>query len=406
MTCRVCGGERFFPLIDLGAMPPANNYLNALDLSKGETSLPLKVKVCESCFLTQTEDYEAAEEIFREDYAYFSSVSSSWVAHAKTYSQDVISRFGLGSGSFVIEIACNDGYLLKNFVEAEIPCLGIEPTRGTASAASQLNIPVLVEFFGRNLAKELANRGKKSDLIIGNNVYAHVPDINDFTAGIKTLLKDEGVVTLEFPSLLNLLKYNQFDTIYHEHFSYLCLSTVIEIFMNHGLRVFDVDLLTTHGGSLRVYGCHFEACHEKAPSVGKVLAEEEEFGLKSKSAYENLQSLAKTCKINLLSFLIEQKVMGKKVVGYGAAAKGNTFLNYAGVDKDLLPAIIDSSPSKQNKFMPGSRIPIMPPEVLADLRPDYVLILPWNIADEIIEQVSKIDKNFKFVTAIPSMKIY
>ncbi len=406
MNCRHCHTPLVHTFLDLGIAPPSNAYLNSDDLTRPETYYPLKIKVCDQCWLVQTEDYVAAQDLFRSDYAYFSSTSASWLAHAARYAQDVIRRFELGQHSLVVEIAANDGYLLKNFVAAQIPCLGIEPTAGTAEAAEKLGIPVMRKFFGTALGKRLASEGKQADLIVGNNVYAHVPDINDFTVGLHAALKPHGVITLEFPHLLQLIRYAQFDTVYHEHFSYLSLHTVQRIFVSAGLRIWDVEALPTHGGSLRVYGCHAEDGRISTPAVAAMLAEESLCGLQTLTTYQNFQMRADKVKNDLLSFLIEQKRVGKKVAAYGAAAKGNTLLNYAGVKPDLLPFVCDAAPSKQGKYMPGSHIPIMSPSVLVEHAPDYLLILPWNIASEVMKQnAALLKKGTKFVTGIPNLEV-
>ncbi len=406
MNCRHCGTPLTHPFLDLGSAPPSNAYLSADDLNHPELHYPLKVKVCGRCWLVQTEDYAQADELFRPDYAYFSSTSSGWLRHAAQYAEDIIARLKLSKDSLVIEVACNDGYLLRNFVAADIPCLGIEPTAGTASAAEQLGIPVLREFFGEQLGTRLTTQGKQADLIIGNNVYAHVPDINDFTRGLKAVLKPGGTITLEFPHLMRLLDQNQFDTIYHEHFSYLSLYTVSRIFQTAGLRIWHVEQLATHGGSLRIFGCHSNDRRENTSAVEELLAEEIQYGLQSINTYQGFQTRADRVKNDLLAFLIEQKKAGKKVAGYGAAAKGNTLLNYAGVKPDLLPFVSDAAISKQGKFMPGSRIPILAPSALAEYTPDYVLILPWNIRLEIMGQLSSVHQlGSAFVTAIPELTV-
>jgi len=406
MICRHCGAELSIPLIDLGVSPPSNAYLKFEYLHAPETWYPLRVMVCTECWLVQTEDYACADELFRPDYAYFSSTSTTWLAHAADYCRMITERIGLDNRSFVIEVAANDGYLLKNFVAAGIPCLGIEPTDGTAEAAEGLGIPVLRKFFGKSLAAQLVSEGKQADLIIGNNVYAHVPDINDLTAGLKAALKPGGTITLEFPHLLNLIELCQFDTIYHEHFSYLSLHTVCRIFEKFGLRVFDVDKLPTHGGSLRVYGCHAEDIRPANKPVLKLLAEEGQKGLQNASVYQSFQKRADKIKDDLLIFLIEQKRLGKTVAGYGAAAKGNTLLNYAGVKPDLLPFVCDAAPSKQGKFLPGSRIPILAPDALTERKPDYVMILPWNIAEEVMRQQSRIQEwGGRFFVVVPKLAV-
>lgn len=404
MKCRHCQTALTQTFIDLGFAPPSNAYLTGEQLKQPETYFPLKVKVCETCWLVQTEDYAQADDLFNADYAYFSSTSSSWLTHAKGYSESIIERLKLGAKSYVIEVASNDGYLLKNFVAAGIPCLGIEPTAGTAAAAEQLGIPVLKEFFGETLANQIAQTKQQADLIIGNNVFAHVPDINDFTLGLKAALKPDGTITLEFPHLMQLIQQVQFDTIYHEHFSYLSLFTVSKIFAAAGLRIWDVETLPTHGGSLRIYGCHAQDSRPSSEAVNKMLSLERQNELQTLATYQQFQQRADKAKNDLLAFLLEQKRLGKSVVAYGAAAKGNTLLNYAGVKPDLLPVICDAALSKQGKFMPGSHIPILAPEMLHEHSPDYVLILPWNIKTEVKNQLAWLTQT-TFVTAIPNLEI-
>lgn len=406
MNCRHCSNPLEHTFLDLGFAPPSNAYLTREDLDRPEKYYPLKIKVCDQCWLVQTEDYAQADELFNSDYAYFSSTSTGWLAHAARYAEQMTQRLGLSQDSLVIEIASNDGYLLKNFVAAGIPCLGIEPTASTAEAAERLGIPVMREFFGQQLGKQLATQGKQADLIAGNNVYAHVPDINDFTRGLKAALKAGGTITLEFPHLMRLIEHTQFDTVYHEHFSYLSLYTVVRIFKAAGLRVWDVEELPTHGGSLRVYGCHGDDARQVSSVVGAMLAEEASRGLQTLATYQHFQTKADRVKDDLLVFLIEQKRAGRKVAAYGAAAKGNTLLNYAGVKPDLLPFVCDAAAAKQGKFMPGSHIPILPPAALAEERPDYVVILPWNIASEVKQQnAGLMEFGTKFVTAVPQLEI-
>lgn len=406
MNCRHCQAPLDHLFLDLGFAPPSNAYLKAEDLTKPELYFPLKLYVCSHCWLVQTEDYARADELFTDDYAYFSSVSQSWLDHAARYAEKITERLGLNSDSFVIEIACNDGYLLRNFAAKNIPCLGIEPTASTAEAASRFGIPILREFFGEALANRLRSESRQANLIIGNNVYAHVPDINDFTAGLKAALRPGGTITLEFPHLMRLIEQVQFDTVYHEHFSYLSLYTAIRIFEAAGLRVLDVEELTTHGGSLRVYGCHSEDSRPQVMAVQKLLNEEERHGLQILSTYRNFQRQVDRIKDGLLSFLIEQKRTGKKIAAYGAAAKGNTLLNYAGIKPDLLPYVCDAAPSKQGKFLPGSHIPVLPPSALWEDKPDIVLILPWNIAGEVRQQnVRLAELGTMFVTAVPRLEI-
>ncbi len=406
MKCRHCGTPLTLMFLDLGCAPPSNAYLHAADLERPELCYPLKIMVCNRCWLVQTEDHARADELFCPDYAYFSSTSTSWLAHAARYSEDMIVRLGLTADSFVIEVASNDGYLLRNFVAAGIPCLGIEPTVSTAATAEKLGIPVLREFFGEQLGRQLAAQGRQADLIAGNNVYAHVPDINDFTRGLQAALKPGGTITLEFPHLMQLLEHTQFDTVYHEHFSYLSLYSVNRVFQAANLRILHVEQLSTHGGSLRVFGCHADEPRLATQAVADLLAEEARRGLQAIAVYQEFQERANRVKDDLLGFLIEQKRTGKKVAAYGAAAKGNTLLNYAGVKPDLLPFVCDAAKIKQGKFMPGSRIPILPPSALTTYEPDYVIILPWNIAAEVRNQLAGLTgRGTRFVTAVPRLEI-
>lgn len=406
MNCRHCGETVTLSFLDLGFAPPSNAYLDADALSRPEAYFPLRVKVCERCWLVQTEDYSRSDELFTAEYAYFSSASASWLAHAKAYAAAMTDRLKLGASSLVIEIASNDGYLLKNFVAAGIPCLGVEPTASTAAAAERLGIPVLREFFSETLANRLAAEGRRADLIAGNNVFAHVPDINDFTCGLRVALKPGGTITLEFPHVMRLIEQTQFDTIYHEHYSYLSLYTVSRVFERAGLRAWHVEELPTHGGSLRVFGCHADDRRQDTPELAAVLAEEKKRGLQSRAGYAGFQQRADRVKDDVLAFLIEQKRAGKKVAAYGAAAKGNTLLNYAGVKPDLLPYVCDVAESKQGKFMPGSHIPIVHPSVMDERRPDVVLILPWNLAAEVKGQLRSLAAGgAKFVTAVPALEI-
>jgi SAM-dependent methyltransferase len=392
--------------LDLGFAPPSNAYLRAQDLQRPERTYPLKLHVCAECWLVQTEDYADADELFSPDYAYFSSVSSGWLDHARRYSEAITAKLGLGARSLVVEVASNDGYLLRNFVAAGVPSLGIEPTASTAAAAEALGVPTLREFFGKALGERLAREGKQADLIVGNNVYAHVPDINDFTAGLKALLKPRGTITLEFPHLQQLIAQTQFDTVYHEHFSYLSLHTVSRIFATAGLRVWHVEELPTHGGSLRVYGCHAQDERQQSADVERVLAAELAAGLLSLATYAAFQGRAEKLKDDLLMFLIEQKRQGRRVAGYGAAAKGNTFLNFAGVRCDLLGYVCDAAPAKIGKFLPGSHIPIVAPAQLREDRPDVVLILPWNLRDEVAKQLAFMREwGTRFATAVPVLSV-
>lgn len=406
MNCRHCNNPLEHTFLDLGFAPLSNAYLGVPDLQRPELYFPLKLKVCDQCWLVQTEDYASAEQLFAADYAYFSSTSASWLAHAERYAREMTQSLGLDANSHVIEVASNDGYLLRNFVEAGIPCLGIEPTDSTADAAEQVGVPVLREFFGTGLAQRLVSEGKQADLIAGNNVYAHVPDINDFTRGLQLALKPGGTITLEFPHLQKLIKFCQFDTVYHEHFSYLSLHAVDRIFTHNELRLFDVEELPTHGGSLRVYGCHIDDPREAGARVANLLHGEEMFGLTRLATYLEFQQRADRVKNGLLEFLLQQKRAGKSVAAYGAAAKGNTLLNYAGVKPDLLPFVCDAATSKQGKFLPGSHIPIRHPDELKKTRPDIVLVLPWNIVSEIVDLHAYIgDWGGRFAIASPEMKI-
>ena len=406
MKCRHCKTELELEFLDLGNAPPSNAYLNKEDLRKPEITYPLRILTCTNCWLVQTEDYTDADELFNDDYAYFSSTSKSWLKHASDYCTMITNRLGLSDNSFVVEIASNDGYLLKNFVSSGIPCLGIEPTKSTAAAASAIGVPVRQEFFGKNMGLSMANAGEQADLVLGNNVFAHVPDINDFTEGVAALLKPNGVVTFEFPHLLQLIQQNQFDTIYHEHFSYLSLCSVSSIFKAAGLRVFDVEELKTHGGSLRIYGCRGDASHKETSLVQNILTNELQAGMQDEKTYSAFQKKADKVKDGLISFLLEAKAKGKTVAGYGAAAKGNTLMNYAGIRPDLIPFICDAAESKIGQYMPASHIPILPPSVLDENTPDYLVILPWNIAEEVMKQNAHlVEKGTKFVIAVPELKI-
>ena len=407
MKCRHCDAELTLPLIDLGSAPPSNAYLTEQALKAPEKWFPLKVLVCNQCWLAQTEDYAGAEELFDADYAYFSSFSTSWLQHADQYVADMVSRFGLNALSHVVEVAANDGYLLQYVKAKNIPCLGIEPTASTAKAAREKGIEVFEEFFGVELAKRLVAEGKQADLTAANNVLAHVPNINDFVAGFSYLLKPNGVATFEFPHLMQLVKHTQFDTIYHEHFSYLSLTAVNRIFEQNGLQVFDVQEITTHGGSLRVFSQRKDqGQHTVTAAVTELLAQELSLGMTTEAYYADFQERANRIKDDLIEFLINAKQAGKKVIGYGAAAKGNTLLNYAGIRPDLLSYVVDRNPAKQNKYLPGSRIPIVDESMISQQKPDYVLIMPWNLRQEVTEQLKYIcDWGGKFVTAVPNLLI-
>ena len=407
MKCRHCDAELALSLIDLGSAPPSNAYLTEQSLKAPEKWFPLKVLVCNQCWLVQTEDYAGAEELFDADYAYFSSFSTSWLKHAEQYVTDMASRFGLNAQSHVVEVAANDGYLLQYVKARGVPCLGIEPTASTAKAAREKGIEVIEEFFGVELAKKLVKDGKQADLTAANNVLAHVPDINDFISGFAYLLKPNGVATFEFPHLIQMVKFTQFDTIYHEHFSYLSLTAVNRIFNQNGLQVFDVQEITTHGGSLRVFAQRKDqGKRELSAAVTELLTREHSLGMSTEAYYADFQQRANQIKYDLIEFLIKAKRESKKVIAYGAAAKGNTLLNYAGIRPDLLSCVVDRNPAKQDKYLPGSRIPIMDESVISQQKPDYVLILPWNLRQEVTEQLKYIREwGGKFVTAVPSIEI-
>lgn len=406
MNCRHCEARLRYAFLDLGHAPPSNAYLTEADLNRPERYYPLRLWVCEHCWLVQTEDYAEAGELFDADYAYFSSTSSSWLAHARDYAERMRKTLALGADSLVVEVASNDGYLLRNFVEAGVPCLGIEPTASTADAAQRLGVPVLREFFGESLGRRLAGEGRQADLLLGNNVFAHVPDINDFSRGLKAALKPGGTLTLEFPHLLRLIERVQFDTVYHEHFSYLSLYSVRRILEAVGLRIYDAEELTTHGGSLRIFACHGDDPRSRAAAVDVVLQAEANAGLRELAVYSGFQARADRVKNDLLSFLLEQKRAGRRVAAYGAAAKGNTILNYAGIKPDLLPCVFDAAPSKQGKYLPGSHVPIRSPRDLDEIRPDLLLVLPWNIAEEVMKQNERIREwGGRFITAVPRLEV-
>ena len=407
MNCRHCHVELKHNFIDLKTSPPSNAYLSKNALEKEEVWYPLKVMVCDHCWLVQTEDFVGADEMFSDDYAYFSSFSASWLKHAQNYVEKMASRFSLNKSSSVVEIAANDGYLLQYVQQRDIPCYGIEPTKSTAAAAREKGISIIEDFFGEAKAKELAAQGRHADLTAANNVLAHVPDINDFVKGFSILLKENGVATFEFPHLLNLVIKNQFDTIYHEHYSYLSLITVQQIFKRNGLTVFDVEKLSTHGGSLRVYAQRSDTGqHAINSNVDNLIKEEIDNKLNTLTFYNGFQEKANKIKNDLLEFLKQARQDNLKVAAYGAAAKGNTILNYAGIHPDLLPYVVDMNPAKEGKYMPGSQIPIVNEEWLKDDKPDYVLILPWNLKDEITTQLAYIkDWEGKFVIAIPELTI-
>ena len=407
MNCRHCNATLTLPLIDLGFAPPSNAYLNKQQLQQPEKKYPLRVLVCQTCWLAQTEDFAQAHELFDADYAYFSSFSSTWLEHAKRYANEMSARFKLGSSSHVVEIAANDGYLLQYFKAANIPCIGVEPTASTAAAARAKGIHIVQEFFGVALANTLVLQGKQADLTAANNVLAHVPDINDFVAGFTVLLKSTGVATFEFPHLMQLMALNQFDTIYHEHFSYLSLTAVQRIFAANGLTVFDVEEHPTHGGSLRVFAQRADTGKQPVSDhVAKIIREEDAIGIQNEKYYLAFQARAKKVKDDFVTFLADAKSQGKTVAAYGAAAKGNTLMNFAEIGSDLIQYVVDKNPAKQGKFMPGSRIPIVSPEALQSQRPDYLVILPWNIAEEVMQQNTVLaELGTQFVKAVPKLEI-
>lgn len=407
MHCRFCNHPLRISFADLGSSPPSNAYLIEKDLAAPELWFPLHVLVCDKCWLVQTEDFTSADALFNDDYAYFSSYSESWLVHARDYVSSMVDRFRLGQDSQVIEVASNDGYLLQYFKRLSIACLGIEPTDSTARAAKNRGIETIQEFFGRKLAKDLLDRGLQADLMVANNVLAHVPDINDFVAAFSMVLKPTGIATFEFPHVLNLISEVQFDTIYHEHFSYLSLTAVKTIFSANGLDVFDVQELPTHGGSLRVYAQRSDTGnHALRDSVKNILAKESIFGISNQATYLNFSHKVQNIKFQLLQFLLECKKGNKKVAAYGAAAKGNTLLNFAGIKNDLIAFVADRNTAKQGKYLPGSRIPITGEEAISRYKPDYILLLPWNLKHEILEQLDYINTwEGKIFTAIPELKI-
>lgn len=407
MQCRFCKTALTNVFIDLVNSPASNSFLTKEQLSEPETYFPLKVYTCHKCFLVQVDEYKKSDAIFDSNYVYFSSFSTSWLQHARKYTEMMTDRFGCNKNSLVIEVASNDGYLLQYFKEKEIPVLGIEPTANTAAAASEKGIDSVIDFFGVRLAKKLVSKNIKADLLLGNNVLAHVPDILDFVGGMKIILKEEGVITMEFPHLMQLVDNNQFDTIYHEHFSYLSFYTVKQIFESQGLVIFDVEELSTHGGSLRIFAKHIEDDGKGiSKNVANLLEKESGKGLTGLTYYDHFQQKAFKIKLDITSFLIEQKRAGKKVAAYGAAAKGNTMLNYCGIKNDLIDFVVDANPNKQNKFLPGSHIAVVNELYLKAEKPDFVIIFPWNIKDEIIHQLSYIrDWGGKFVTAVPDLQI-
>jgi hypothetical protein len=405
--CRFCRTPLVHTFLDLGRQPLANSYLTAEQLAAGtEATYPLHVRVCHACFLVQADDAVPADAIFDEGYAYFSSYSTSWVEHARRYAAAMTERFGLGPESLVVEVASNDGYLLQHFVAMDIPVLGVEPTANTAQAAIARGVPTEVLFFGEATGRALAARGASADLMAANNVLAHVPDIGDFVAGFREVLKDEGVVTFEFPHLLNLIEKVQFDTIYHEHFSYLSLLAVEQVLRANGLRPFDVERLSTHGGSLRVFCCHMGSGHDETDALATLRDDELAAGLDRIETYAGFAPRVEAVRESFRGFLAAEKTAGRRIAAYGAAAKGNTFLNYCGTTTDDIEAVFDASPAKQGRFLPGSHIPILAPKAVREIRPDDLVILPWNLKDEIVGQMSFIGEwGGRFVTASPETKV-
>lgn len=405
-NCRHCSAPLTLSVADLGATPVSNDFLDDAALLRAEPIYPLHAFVCSNCRLVQLQDFLKADELFREDYAYFSSFSDAWLAHAASYAAQMRARFNLGASSLVVEVASNDGYLLQYFQRDSIPVLGIEPSRSVAEAAMAKGLPTRIEFFGVESAMRVRKEVGPADLITANNVFAHVPDINDFAAGFAALLKPQGVVTVENPHLLNLIRLNQFDTIYHEHYSYLSLLAVERIFAKAGLRVFDVERLSTHGGSLRYFGCLVSADHAENAAVSDVRTEERKAGLSEDQVYRDYAEKVRETKRSLLELLIKLKRKGARIAAYGAPAKGNTLLNYCGIGRDFIDFTVDRSTAKQGKYLPGSRLPILPPEAILAAKPDYVLILPWNLADEITTQMAAIrDWGGKFIVPIPEARI-
>jgi len=404
--CRFCGAELEHTFCDLGMSPLSNAFLTAEQLEEMEPFYPLHAYVCGGCFLVQLQEFESPQHIFAEDYAYFSSYSDTWLEHARRYTEQMIGRFGFGAKSQVIEIASNDGYLLQYFKQKGVPVLGIEPAKNVAEAAVAKGIPTLTRFFGVKTARELVAQGTRADLLLGNNVLAHVPDLNDFVAGIKVILKPDGVLTMEFPHLQHLIEENQFDTIYHEHFSYFSFLAAQRVFERHGLQLFDVEEIPTHGGSLRIFGRHNGQGGEAGERAKELVARERRLKFEDLETYRKFSGRVQETKRQLLEFLISVKRAGKRVVGYGAPAKGNTLLNYCGIRSDLLDFTVDRSPHKQNTFLPGTHIPVHAPERINEVRPDYVLILPWNIKEEIMKQMAHIRSwGGKFVVPIPEVRI-
>lgn len=406
MKCRFCDTSLYDVFLDLGSAPPSNAFLSTSELNAPELYFPLRLYTCTDCHLVQVDEVQKHDALFSSDYVYFSSYSRTWLAHAERYVSRAVERLNLGSQHLVMEIASNDGYLLQYVKALGIPCLGVEPTASTAATARDRGIETLEQFFGEHFARDFATTRRQASLVIANNVLAHVPDLNDFMAGLRTVLAPEGVITVEFPHLLQLVAQRQFDTVYHEHFSYFSYHTVQRVFASHGLRIWDVEELPTHGGSLRLWACHTDATYRETPAVAALLVKEAAAGMSDISYYHGFQSLADAIKNDFLAFLIDCKRSGKQVVGYGAAAKGNTLLNYAGVRSDLLGYVVDASPHKQGRYLPGSRIPVVTEARIRESRPDFVVMLPWNLREEITTQLTYIREwGGQFVTTIPQLVV-
>ena len=406
MKCRYCHTPLHDVFVDLGSAPPSNAFLGGADLSAPELYFPLHLYTCGNCHLVQIDEVQKHDALFSSDYVYFSSYSRTWLAHAERYVAQVVDRLTLDANSLVMEIASNDGYLLQYVKARDVPCVGVEPTCGTADAARQKGIETLDNFFGLRFAEEFRATRRSADLVVANNVLAHVPDLNDFVAGLAAVLAAQGVITVEFPHLLQLVAQRQFDTIYHEHFSYFSFHTAQRVFRSHGLRIWDAEELPTHGGSLRLWACHSGAAHVETPAVAALLAKEAAAGMMEMDYYRGFQPLADAIKNEFLAFLLDCKRDGKQVVGYGAAAKGNTLINYAGIRPDLIGYVVDASPHKQGRYLPGSRIPVVDESHIRESRPDFVVILPWNLRAEITEQLGYIREwGARFVTAVPELTV-
>lgn len=405
-SCRFCGAGLSDLFVDLGLSPLCQTQIKPWQLNHGEAFYPLRVFVCGECYLVQLDEYVSADVIFASDYPYYSSYSDSWVKHARDYVEKVRTDYGITRDSFVVEIASNDGYLLQHFVEAGIPCLGIEPAEGVAEAARQKGVETVSRFFGEDTAADIASRRGRADLVLGNNVLAHVPDLNDFVAGLHELVKDDGVITMEFPHLLRLMQENQFDTIYHEHFSYFSFSTVSDVFSAHGLLIFDVEELPTHGGSLRIHAARSDSGRSRLKRAKELLERERAMGFRSLELYTEFAEKVRETKRALLDFLITEKRKGKTIVGYGAPGKGNTLLNYCGIREDFLDYTVDRNPHKQGTYTPGTRIPILDPSMISETKPDYILILPWNLKREICASMAHVREwGCKFIVPIPAVEI-